>query len=97
MERHKRIKGLSSQNLRDHMTDMELILTMLGKSSTKQIAQERDAQGLYQNYEAAKDGGEIAGSARKQIESKTRKPVVSSHNFLNPKKANAALPLKDGE
>lgn len=84
-ERHKRIKGLSSQNLRDHMTDMELILTMLGESSTKQIAQERDAQGLYQNYEAAKDGGDIAGSTRRQIEQKTGKSVVSSHNFLGKK------------
>jgi len=85
VDRHKRIKGLSSQNLRDHMTDMELILTMLGESSTKQIAQERDAQGLYQNYEAAKDGGDIAGSTRRQIEEKTGKPVISSHNFLGKK------------
>ncbi len=93
VERHKRVKGLSSHNLRDHMTDMELILTMLGESSTKQIAQQRDAQGLYQNYEAAKDGGDIAGSARKQIESKTGKPVVSTQNYLGANK-NTALPLK---
>lgn len=84
-ERHKRIKGLSSQNLRDHMTDMELILTMLSETSTKQIAEQRDAQGLYQNAEAAKDGGDIAGSARKQIESKTGAAVTSSQNFLGKK------------
>lgn len=81
-ERHKRIKGLSSQNLRDHMTDLELILTMLGETSTKQIAEQRNAQGLWPNYEAAKDGGDIAGGARKQIEQKTGKPVVSTTNFL---------------
>lgn len=86
-ERHKRVKGLSSQNLRDHMTDMELILTMLGETSTKQIAEEKDARGFYQNYEAAKDGGDIAGSTRKQIESKTGKAVVSSQNYLGKTKA----------
>lgn len=86
VKRHKTIKGLSGQNLRDHMTDLELILTMLAETSTKTIAQERDAQGLYQNYEAARDGGAIAGSTRKQIETQTGKPVVSSQNFLGSRK-----------
>jgi len=92
-ERHKRIKGLKSQNLRDHMTDLELILTMLGETSTKEIAVQKDAQGLYQNHGAAKAGGTIAGSARKQIEAQTGKPVVSSQNFLG-NRSRAADPLK---
>lgn len=94
VERHKRVKGLSSQNLRDHMTDMELILTMLGETSTKAIAEQKDAQGFYQNFDAARDGGDIAGSARKQIENKTGKPVVSSRNYLAPRKAASTLPLR---
>lgn len=93
VKRHKELKGLRSQSLRDHMTDMELILTMLGETSTKEIAQKRDAQGLYPNYEAARDGGAIAGSARKQIEAKTGQKVVSSQNFLGKGKADQiALP-----
>lgn len=82
VKRHKELKGLRSQNLRDHMTDMELILTMLGETSTKTIAQQRDAQGIYENYEAARDGGAIAGNTRKQIEQQTGQKVVSSQNFL---------------
>lgn len=81
-ERHKRLKGLKAQNLRDHMTDMELILTMLAETSTKEIAQQRDAQGLHENSRAAADGGGIAGAARKQIETQTGRKVVSSQNFL---------------
>lgn len=88
VKRHKEMKGLSSQNLRDHMTDMELILTMLGETSTKEFAQQRDAHGLYQNYEAARDGGSIAGGARKQIEAKSGQKVVSSQNFLGNRKAD---------
>ena len=87
VERHKGIKGLKSQNLRDHMTDMELILTMLGETSTKEIAVKRDAQGLYSNAQAARAGGDIAGSARKQIEQQTGDKVVSSQNFLGNKRA----------
>jgi len=95
VDRHKRLKGLKSQNLRDHMTDMELILTMLGETSTKEIAVTRDAQGLYENAQAAKSGGDIAGSARRQIEDKTGQKVVSSHNFLGGSKTpDPALPLK---
>lgn len=88
VKRHMEVKGLKSQNLRDHMTDMELILTMLGETSTKAIAEQRDAQGLYPNYEAARDGGAIAGSTRKQIEAKTGQKVVSSQNFLGKAKAD---------
>ncbi len=87
---HMKVKGLSARhNLRDHMTDMELILTMLGETSTKEIAQQRDAQGIYQNFHAARDGGAIAGSARKEIEKQTGKKVVSSQNFLGSEKRTA--------
>lgn len=86
VQRHKRAKGLSSQNLRDHMTDLELILTMLGETSTTTIARQRDAQGLYQNANAARAGGGIAGGARKQIEQETGQKVVSSTNFLGARK-----------
>jgi DNA-damage-inducible protein D len=79
---HSKLKGLKSQNLRDHMTDMELILTMLAETSTKEIALQRDAQGFHENSRAATDGGGIAGSARKQIEQQTGKKVVSPQNFL---------------
>lgn len=85
-EGHKRINGLKSQQLRDHMTDLELILTMLAETSTKEIAVQRDAQGFYQNEQAARSGGSIAGGARRQIEAQTGKRVVSSSNFLGQSK-----------
>jgi prophage antirepressor-like protein len=80
---HKKVKRLGrSHNLRDHMTDIELILTMLGEKSTKEIAQIRDAQGFNQNKEAARLGGDIAGNARRSLERETGRPVVSTSNFL---------------
>jgi hypothetical protein len=82
-ENHKKLKGLQKgHNLRDHMTDMELILQMLGETSTKQIASHRDASGYSQNFHAAVAGGKIAGTARKEIERETGKRVVTSKNFL---------------
>lgn len=89
VQRHKKLKGLSSQNLRDHMTDLELILTMLGETSTTTIARQRDAQGLYPNASAARAGGSIAGGARKQIEIETGQKVTSSENFLGSRKRKA--------
>lgn len=85
---HGKIKGLdqvkTGNNLRDHMTDLELIFTMLGEASTTEIARKQDAQGFKRNRTAAKEGGNIAGNARKELEAKTGTPVVSSENFLNP-------------
>lgn len=84
---HKQVKRLNrSHNLRDHMTDLELIFTMLGEKSTKEIAQMRDAQGFSENKVAARLGGDIAGTARRSLEKETGKPVVSGANFL-PKRA----------
>lgn len=82
---HKKIKGLEQakgSNLRDHMTDLELIFTMLGEASTTELAQRKDARGFQQNRTAAKEGGAVAGNARKELEAKSGKPVVSSGNYL---------------
>ena len=79
---YKGLKGLKSQNLRDHMTDLELIFSMLGEASTKEIVINTDPRGFEQNKKAAKVGGKIAGDARKQLELKSGKKVVSSENYL---------------
>jgi prophage antirepressor-like protein len=81
---HKRAKGLSSHNLRDHMTEAELIFTALAELSTRQIAETTDATGMADNKTAAKAGGGIARQARRQLESQTGKPVVSAQNYLAP-------------
>lgn len=80
---HKKHKGLERENLRDHMSDLELIFSMLGEASTTEIAQGWDAQGFKENKEAAKQGGKIAGEARKKLELESGKKVVSNKNFLD--------------
>lgn len=80
---HKKLKGLQKQNLRDHMTDLELIFTMLGEASTTEIAIQNDAKGFKQNKKAAQEGGEIAGNARQELEKKSGRKVVSNSNFLD--------------
>jgi hypothetical protein len=83
---HSQLKGLdvvkTGNNLRDHMTDLELIFTMLGEASTTEIARRSDAQGFLENHTSAKEGGKIAGNARKALEAKTGKKVVSKVNYL---------------
>jgi hypothetical protein len=79
---HKDMKGLSSHNLRDHMSEAELIFTALAELSTRQIAESVDATGLPENKTAAKAGGRIARQARNQLEDQTGKSVVSGANFL---------------
>lgn len=79
---YKKLKGLERENLRDHMTDLELIFTMLGEASTTEIAREKDAQGFEENHSAARSGGEVAGNARKDLEKRTQKKVVTSQNYL---------------
>jgi DNA-damage-inducible protein D len=83
---HKDIKGLQSQNLRDHMSEAELIFTALAELSTRQIAEVDEATGMAENKVAAKKGGDIAKQARKSLEAKTGKAVVSGENFLPPGK-----------
>ena len=79
---YKEHKGLEKENLRDHMTDLELIFSMLGEAATKEIAVNRDAQGFDENKTAAKMGGKIAGDARRQLEKESGKPVISQENYL---------------
>ena len=83
---HKNIKGLKTQNLRDHMTEAELIFTALAEMSTRQIAETEQAVGMPKNKVAARKGGGIAKKARLDLEQRTGKPVVSGSNFLPPKK-----------
>jgi DNA-damage-inducible protein D len=84
VKEHKAIKGLKSHNLRDHMSEAELIFTALAELSTRQIAESSDATGLNENKQAAVVGGGIAKQARKQLEGKTGKSVVSGDNYLAP-------------
>jgi prophage antirepressor-like protein len=79
---YKKVKGLKNQNLRDHMTDLELIFSMLGEASTTAIVQTKNPKGFVQNKIVAKQGGKIAGDARKALELKTSKKVVSEDNYL---------------
>lgn len=81
---HKTLKGLKTQNLRDHMSEAELIFTALAELSTRQIAESTEATGMNENKAAAKTGGGIARKARQELESKTGKKVVSGENYLPP-------------
>lgn len=88
---HKKLKGLKHQNLRDHMTDIELVFSMLGEVSTTEIARTNDTQGFEENRDAAREGGKIAGNARRELESKSGKKVVSEENFLPEKPARKRI------
>lgn len=88
VKKHKELKGLKSQNLRDHMSEAELLFTALAELSTRQIAETEKAKGLKGNAHAGKKGGAIAKNARKELEAKTGKSVVTGENFLQPKKEN---------
>src|SRR3989338_3211075 len=79
---YKKHKGLKRENLRDHMTDLELIFSMLGEASTKEIAVNKSAQGFGENKQAAFEGGAVAGNARKELERKSGKRVISKENYL---------------
>ena len=91
VKKHKDLKGLKSQNLRDHMTEAEFIFTALAELSTRQIAETDAAKGLQQNAVASKKGGAIAKDARKALENKTGKSVVTGENFLPPSKQTKKL------
>lgn len=81
---HKEIKSLSSHNLRDHMSEAELIFTALAELSTRQIAERQQATGMAENKTAAKAGGNIARNAREQLEEQTGQSVVTAANYLPP-------------
>lgn len=80
---YKDFKGLKKENLRDNMSTTELILNMLAETATKDIAEATNPQGLEENKQAAQDGGSIAGDARKSIEARTGKPVITSKNAID--------------
>ena len=88
---YKKVKGMQSQNLRDHMTDLELIFSMLGEASTPEIVKTQNPKGFIQNKKADKQGGAVAGNARLELESKTGKKVVSTDNYLPEAKKNKEL------
>ncbi|MDR2581165.1 MAG: Bro-N domain-containing protein [Fibromonadaceae bacterium] len=91
VKRHKALKNLKTQNLRDHMSEAELIFTALAELSTRQIAESEQAKGFAKNAEAGEKGGKIAKNARKELEAKTGKSVVTGENFLPPAQNKKAL------
>jgi DNA-damage-inducible protein D len=91
VDEYKQVKSLQRENLRDHMTDIELILTMLAEATTTKLHRDRDSQGMEPLTKDAKDGGAVAGRTRKDIEQQSGKPVISSGNF---KQLTGAKPKK---
>ena len=85
VKEHKKFKGLKTQNLRDHMTDAELVFTALAELSTRQIAENIESKGLEENKIPAKKGGRIAKNARLELEQKTGKKIVTGENYLTQK------------
>ncbi len=84
VQAHKSLKSLKTQNLRDHMSEAELIFTALAELSTRQIAETEEAQGLQQNAKAGKEGGRVAKRAKDDLEKRTGQKVVTGSNFLPP-------------
>ena len=83
---YREVKGLKRENLRDHMTDLELIFSMLGEASTTKVARAKDAKGFIENKQAAQIGGKIAGNARKELEEESGEKIISTENYLPEKK-----------
>lgn len=94
VKEHKSLKGLKTQNLRDHMSEAELIFTALAELSTRQIAETESTEGFEENKIPAKKGGKIAKDARKALEQKTGKSVITGENFLAPIKAKKSIRKK---
>jgi prophage antirepressor-like protein len=96
VDEYKQVKSLQRENLRDHMTDIELILTMLAEATTTKLHRDRDSQGMKPLKKDAKDGGAVAGRTRKDIEKQTGKPGISTEKFKQLK-GNSPKKLKSGE
>ena len=89
---------MGRENLRDHMNDLELIFSMLGEAATTEIARNTDAQGFPENQQAAHAGGTVAGNARKELEAKSGRRVVSPENYLSlTQSEKKAKNLEDGK
>ena len=97
VEEYKQVKDLNRENLRDHMTDIELILTMLAEATTTKLHRNRDSQGMTPLKKDAHDGGAVAGRTRKDIEAQTGKPVISAENVkqLTTRKTKKLKAAKD--
>ena len=91
---YKNLKGLERENLRDHMTDLELIFSMLGEAATTEITRRHDAQGFGENKTAARKGGRIAGEAREKLEEETGEKVVTPENYLAEPEGRKRLAAK---
>lgn len=91
---YKDYKGLKKQNLRDNMSTMEIVLNMLAEATTTELTKASNPNGLEENKKVAKEGGTIAGNARKEIENKTGKPVVTSKNAIDFAKIIEEVPNK---
>ena len=94
---HKKLKGLKDQNLRDHMTNAELVFTALAELSTRQIAEKNNATGFVENSHAAREGGSVARVAREELEQRTGNKVVSGENMLPPDMKRSIPASEDGE
>ncbi len=91
---YKNLKGLERENLRDHMTDLELIFSMLGEAATTEITRKHEAQGFGENKIAARKGGRIAGEAREKLEKETGEKVVTPENYLDEPEGQKRLTVK---
>ena len=94
VDEYKQFKALKKENLRDHMTDLELIFTLLGEASTTKIAQSKNALGFPENKVAARKGGKIAGDARKKLEIEAGEEVITPENYLQESEAQKRKKLK---
>lgn len=94
---YKKIKRLKRENLRDHMTDLELIFSMLGEAATTEITRIENPQGFVENKEVSKRGGDVAGDARRKLESETGEKVVSNENYLSIEEKNINKITTDDE
>ena len=82
VQEYKKVKGLDRENLRDHMTDLELIITMLGEATTTQLTQQKNSKGVEKLRQDAQLGGAVAGRTRKDIEKQLQSSIISSENFV---------------
>jgi len=92
---YKEFKGLKKENLRDHMNDLELIFSMLGERVSTEITRNKDTKGFDENKEAAKQGGEVAGNARKDAEKRIGKPIMNSDNYISETEKKKKLGYKN--
>jgi hypothetical protein len=94
---YKKLKGLRREHLRDHMSDLELIFTMLGEAATTEIARNKNTRGFAPNQIAAREGGAVAGNARRQLEAKSGRRVVTRKNYLTDKPKPSLPPRANDE